>query len=33
VLGEDSLNGTGVPIELVTDESGRIEIGAHTFIN
>jgi acetyltransferase-like isoleucine patch superfamily enzyme len=28
-----SLNGTVVPIELVTYESGRIEIGAHTFIN
>jgi acetyltransferase-like isoleucine patch superfamily enzyme len=28
-----SLNGTVVPIELVTYDSGRIEIGAHTFIN
>lgn len=34
VLGEGvSLNGTIVPIELVTYESGRIEIGEHTFIN
>jgi maltose O-acetyltransferase len=34
VLGEGvSLNGTVVPIELVTYESGRIEIGEHTFIN
>jgi acetyltransferase-like isoleucine patch superfamily enzyme len=34
VLGEGvSLNGTVVPIELVTYESGRIEIGKHTFIN
>ena len=34
VLGEGvSFNGTVVPIELVTYESGRIEIGAHTFIN
>jgi hypothetical protein len=33
VLGEGSFNGTDVPIELVTYESGRIEIGAHTFIN
>ena len=28
-----SLNGTVVPIELVTYTSGRIEIGNHTFIN
>jgi len=28
-----SLNGTVVPIELVTYTSGRIEIGSHTFIN
>jgi acetyltransferase-like isoleucine patch superfamily enzyme len=34
VLGEGvSLNGTVVPIELVTYASGRIEIGNHTFIN
>jgi maltose O-acetyltransferase len=34
VLGEGvSLNGTIVPIELVTYNSGRIEIGNHTFIN
>jgi len=34
VLGEGvSLNGTIVPIELVTYASGRIEIGNHTFIN
>jgi maltose O-acetyltransferase len=34
VLGEGvSLNGTVVPIELVTYISGRIEIGNHTFIN
>ena len=34
VLGEGvSFNGTVVPIELVTYESGSIEIGAHTFIN
>lgn len=34
VLGEGvSLNGTVVPIELVTYGSGRIEIGEHTFIN
>jgi acetyltransferase-like isoleucine patch superfamily enzyme len=34
VLGEGvSLNGTVVPIELVTYHSGRIEIGNHTFIN
>ena len=34
VLGEGvSLNGTVVPIELVTYSSGRIEIGNHTFIN
>jgi acetyltransferase-like isoleucine patch superfamily enzyme len=34
VLGEGvSLNGTIVPIELVTYASGRIEIGKHTFIN
>jgi acetyltransferase-like isoleucine patch superfamily enzyme len=34
VLGEGvSLNGTVVPVELVTYESGRIEIGNHTFIN
>ena len=34
VLGEGvSLNGTVVPIELVTYTSGRIEIGNHTFIN
>ena len=34
ILGEGvSLNGTVVPIELITYESGRIEIGDHTFIN
>ena len=34
VLGEGvSLNGTLVPIEMVTYTSGRIEIGNHTFIN
>ena len=34
VLGEGvSLNGTLVPIEMVTYSSGRIEIGNHTFIN
>jgi maltose O-acetyltransferase len=34
VVGEGvSLNGTVVPIELVTYTSGRIEIGDHTFIN
>lgn len=34
ILGEGvSLNGTVVPIELITYESGRIEIGQHTFIN
>jgi acetyltransferase-like isoleucine patch superfamily enzyme len=34
VLGEGvSLNGTVVPIELVTYNSGGIEIGNHTFIN
>jgi acetyltransferase-like isoleucine patch superfamily enzyme len=34
VLNEGvSLNGTVVPIELITYESGRIEIGKHTFIN
>jgi maltose O-acetyltransferase len=34
VLGEGvSLNGTVVPIELVTYTSGRIEIGNHTFVN
>jgi acetyltransferase-like isoleucine patch superfamily enzyme len=34
VLSEGvSLNGTVVPIELVTYDSGRIEIGSHTFIN
>jgi len=34
VLGEGvSLNGTVVPIEMITYESGRIEIGEHTFIN
>jgi maltose O-acetyltransferase len=34
VLGEGvSFNGTIVPIELVTYDSGRIEIGEHTFIN
>jgi acetyltransferase-like isoleucine patch superfamily enzyme len=34
VLGEGvSLNGTVVPIELVTYTSGWIEIGNHTFIN
>jgi acetyltransferase-like isoleucine patch superfamily enzyme len=34
VLGEGvSLNGTVVPIELITYTSGRIEIGNHTFIN
>jgi acetyltransferase-like isoleucine patch superfamily enzyme len=33
-LGEGvSLDGTVVPIELVTYDSGRIEIGNHTFIN
>ena len=33
-LGEGvSLNGTVVPIEMITYESGRIEIGEHTFIN
>jgi acetyltransferase-like isoleucine patch superfamily enzyme len=34
VLGEGvSLNGTVVPIELVTYASGRVEIGNHTFVN
>jgi acetyltransferase-like isoleucine patch superfamily enzyme len=34
LLGEGvCLNGTVVPIELVTYASGRIEIGKHTFIN
>jgi acetyltransferase-like isoleucine patch superfamily enzyme len=34
VLGEGvSFNGTVVPVELVTYDSGRIEIGEHTFIN
>jgi maltose O-acetyltransferase len=34
MLGEGvSLNGTVVPIELVTYTSGLIEIGNHTFIN
>jgi acetyltransferase-like isoleucine patch superfamily enzyme len=34
VLGKGvSLNGTVVPIELVTYASGRIEIGNYTFIN
>jgi len=34
VLSEGvSLNGTVVPIELITYTSGRIEIGNHTFIN
>jgi acetyltransferase-like isoleucine patch superfamily enzyme len=34
VLGEGvSLNGTIVPIELITYNSGRIEIGKNTFIN
>ena len=34
VFGEGvSLNGTVVPVELVTYASGRIEIGNHTFIN
>jgi acetyltransferase-like isoleucine patch superfamily enzyme len=34
VLGEGvSLNGTVVPVELVTYASGRIEIGNHTFVN
>jgi maltose O-acetyltransferase len=34
VFGEGvSLNGTVVPIELITYTSGRIEIGNHTFIN
>lgn len=34
VLGEGvSFNGTITPIELITYESGRIEIGNHTFIN
>jgi acetyltransferase-like isoleucine patch superfamily enzyme len=34
VLGKGvSLNGTVVPIELVTYTSGSIEIGHHTFIN
>jgi len=33
VLGEGvSLNGTVVPVELVTYASGRIEIGNHAFI-
>ena len=33
-LGEGvSLNGTVVPIEMITYHSGRIEIGEHTFIN
>ena len=33
-LGEGvSLNGTIVPIELITYASGSIEIGKHTFIN
>jgi hypothetical protein len=34
VLGEGvSLNGTVIPIELVSYQSGRIEIREHTFIN
>jgi acetyltransferase-like isoleucine patch superfamily enzyme len=34
VLGDGvSFNGTVVPIELATYDSGRIEIGNHTFIN
>ena len=34
VIGEGvSFDGTIVPIELVTYNSGRIEIGNHTFIN
>jgi acetyltransferase-like isoleucine patch superfamily enzyme len=34
ILGEGvSLNGTVVPVELITYASGRIEIGSHTFIN
>jgi acetyltransferase-like isoleucine patch superfamily enzyme len=34
ILGEGvSLNGTVVPIELVTYASGRIEVGNRTFIN
>jgi acetyltransferase-like isoleucine patch superfamily enzyme len=34
ILGEGvSLNGTVVPIELVTYTSGRIEVGNRTFIN
>lgn len=34
VLGEGvCFNGTVVPVELVTYESGRIEIGSRTFIN
>ena len=34
VLGKGvSFNGTVVPVELVTYDSGRIEIGNHTFIN
>lgn len=34
ILGEGvSLSGTVVPIELITYESGRIEIGERTFIN
>ena len=34
VRGEGaSLNGTVVPVELVTYTSGRIEIGNHTFVN
>jgi acetyltransferase-like isoleucine patch superfamily enzyme len=34
LLGEGvSLNGTVVPVELVTYSSGRIEIGSQTFIN
>jgi maltose O-acetyltransferase len=28
-----SLNGTVVPVELITYDSGRIEVGKHTFIN
>lgn len=34
LLGDGvSFNGTVVPVELATYESGRIEIGARTFIN
>ena len=34
VLGDGvSLNGTVVPVEIVTYTSGRVEIGNHTFVN